>query len=199
MAESPSTPSSPKSEDDIYQSAVYVLASLAEAYKGKDARRIIEVIAEHGEITDNEISEILGIDENEVRRIIWVLAGEGLVASKRVTSDTGWITFYWVLPINQVDGILISLYKKIIDRLETKLEYESNNVFYWCMTEGHDRYTFSEAADLMFKCPVCGKTLMPYDNSKLVAALSWAISEMKKILNNYFKEEIEEASEVSQE
>jgi transcription initiation factor TFIIE subunit alpha len=188
MEESPSTPSSPE-EDEAYKSAVYVLASLAESYKGRDARRIIDIIAEKGEITDSEISEILGMDENEVRRIIWVLAGEGLVSSKRVTSDTGWITFYWVLPINQVDGILISLYKKIIDRLETKLEYESNNVFYWCMTEGHDRYTFSEAADLMFKCPVCGKTLMPYDNSKLIAALSWAISEMKKILNNYFKEE----------
>jgi len=197
MEESPSTPSSPE-DNEIYKSAVYVLASLAESYKGNDARRIIEIIAEKGEITDNEISEILGMDENEVRRIIWVLAGEGLVASKRVTSDTGWITFYWVLPINQVDGILLSLYKKIIDRLETKLEYESNNVFYWCMTEGHDRYTFSEAADLMFKCPVCGKTLMPYDNSKLIAALSWAISEMKKILSNYFKEEeIEE--EVSEE
>jgi len=197
MEESPSTPSSPE-DDETYKSAVYVLASLAESYKGKDARRIIEIIAEKGEITDNEISEILGMDENEVRRIIWVLAGEGLVASKRVTSDTGWITFYWVLPINQVDGILLSLYKKIIDRLETKLEYESNNVFYWCMTEGHDRYTFSEAADLMFKCPVCGKTLMPYDNSKLIAALSWAISKMKKILSNYFKEEeIEE--EVSEE
>ncbi|RLG59052.1 hypothetical protein DRN87_06040, partial [Candidatus Geothermarchaeota archaeon] len=154
------------------------------------ARRIIEVIADKGEITDNEISEILGVDESEVRRVIWVLAGEGLITSKRVTSETGWITFYWVLPLDQVDGILLGLYRKIIDRLEKKLEYETSNIFYWCLTEGHDRYTFSEAADNMFKCPLCGKTLMPYDNSRLIAAIKWALSEMKKIMNSYFKEEV---------
>jgi len=178
------------SSDDLYKSAVHILATLAESYKGEIARRIIEVIADKGEITDNEISEILGVDESEVRRVIWVLAGEGLITSKRVTSETGWITFYWVLPLDQVDGILLGLYRKIIDRLKKKLEYETSNIFYWCLTEGHDRYTFSEAADNMFKCPLCGKTLMPYDNSRLIAAIKWALSEMKKIMNSYFKEEV---------
>jgi len=183
-------------EDDVYKSAIYVFARLAEAYKGEIARKIIEVIADKGEVTDNEISEIIGVDESEVRRIIWVLAGEGLITSKRVISETGWITFYWVLPINQVDGVLLGLYRKIIDRLEKKLEYESSNVFYWCMNKDHPRYTFSEAADLMFKCSICGKTLMPYDNSELIAAIKWALSEMKKTLARYFKEEvIEEKTE----
>lgn len=171
----------------VFASAVFVLSTLAEAYKGELAKRIIEVIAEKGQTTDAEIAEILGESESEIRKIIWILSTEGLLISKKVVSDTGWITFYWVLPIEQVDGIILGLYRKIIDRLEKRIEYESQNIFYWCGDPNHPKYTFSEAADLMFKCKLCGKTLLPYDNTKLIAALSWALAELKKIYQGYFE------------
>ncbi len=174
-------------EEDMHSSAVYVLATLAEAYKGELARRIIEAIARKGQATDAEIAEELEMSESEIRKVIWVLSTEGLLISKKVVSETGWITFYWVLPIEQVDGIILGLYRKIIDRLEKRIEYESQNIFYWCGDKSHSRYTFSEAADMMFRCNKCGRTLMPYDNAKLMASLSWALAEMKKIYENYFE------------
>lgn len=187
-------------KDKMSSSAVYILSTLAEAYKGELAKRIIEVIAERDQATDAEIAEVLGENESEIRKIIWVLSTEGLLISRKVVSDTGWITFYWVLPIEQVDGIILGLYRKIIDRLEKRIEYESQNIFYWCGDPEHPKYTFSEAADLMFRCKICGKTLLPYDNTKLIAALTWVLSEMKKIYQNYFetievKEEKEEKIE----
>ncbi len=174
-------------KEDMYSSAVYVLATLAEAYKGELARRIIEVIAEKEQATDSEIAEELEVSESDIRKVIWVLSTEGLLISKKVVSETGWITFYWVLPIEQVDGIILGLYRKIIDRLEKRIEYESQNIFYWCGDKTHPRYTFSEAADMMFRCNKCGRTLMPYDNAKLIASLSWILAEMKKIYENYFE------------
>jgi len=140
-------------------SAVYVYKKIVEAYKGPLAGKIIEVLAEHGELTEDELAEKVGADEAEVRRVIWVLASEGLIVSH------------------------------IIDRLEEKLRYETENIFYWCMDPNHSRLTFSEATENMFRCPVCGKTLMPYDNSELLAAIKYCISEMRKIMKDYFIEE----------
>ncbi len=183
-----------KIEVDDKESAIYAFKKIVEAYKGPLAGKIVEALARHGELTDNEIAEKVDADDAEVRRIIWVLASEGLLISKKVVNDTGWITFFWKLPLDQVDGLIISLYRRIIDRLEKKLEYETSNIFYWCMDKNHERLTFSEAVDNMFKCPVCGKTLMPYDNSELIAAIKYSISEMKRIMNEYFKEVKEEVS-----
>ncbi len=182
-------------EWDDKSSAIYAFKKIVEAYKGPLAGKIVEALATYGELTDNELAEKVDADDSEVRRIIWVLASEGLLISKRVVNDTGWITFFWKLPLDQIDGLVMSLYRRIIDRLEKKLEYETSNIFYWCMDKNHDRLTFSEAVDNMFKCPVCGKTLMPYDNSELVAAIKYSISEMKRIMNEYFKESVVEESE----
>ncbi len=187
-----------KEKLDDKESAIYAFKKIVEAYKGPLAGKIVEALARYGELTDNEIAERVDADDAEVRRIIWVLASEGLLISKKVVNDTGWITFFWKLPLDQVDGLVLSLYRRIIDRLEKKLEYESSNIFYWCMDKNHERLTFSEAVDNMFKCPVCDKTLMPYDNSELIAAIKYSISEMKRIMNEYFKE-VEEEVPSSQE
>lgn len=180
---------------DDKESAIYAFKRIVEAYKGQLAGKIVEALARYGELTDNEIAEKVDADDAEVRRIIWVLASEGLLISKKVVNDTGWITFFWKLPIDQVDGLILSLYRRIIDRLEKKLEYETSNIFYWCMDKNHERLTFSEAVDNMFKCPVCGKTLMPYDNSELIAAIKYSIGEMKRVLNEYFMEVKEDTAD----
>ncbi|HIQ12908.1 MAG TPA: hypothetical protein EYH44_00755 [Thermoprotei archaeon] len=185
-----------KNQDiDDKESAIYAFKKIVEAYKGQLAGKIVEALARYGELTDNEIAERVDADDSEVRRIIWVLAGEGLLISKKVVNDTGWITFFWKLPLDQVDGLILSLYRRIIDRLEKKLEYETSNIFYWCMDRNHERLTFSEAVDNMFKCPVCGKTLMPYDNSELIAAIKYSIGEMKRFMNEYFMEVKENTAE----
>ena len=187
-----------ESTDDL-ESRIYALSLLAKAYKGELAGRIIEYVARKGEATDSEIAKALKVSEGEVRRIIWVLSTEGLLHSRKTVSETGWMTFYWTVPLDQVDGIILKLYRRIIDRLEKRLEYESQNIFYWCGNPEHPRYTFSEAAEKLFKCEICGKTLMPYDNAELVAALSWVTSEMKKIMLKYTEIMKEKAKEEMKE
>jgi hypothetical protein len=40
---------------------------------------------------------------------------------------------------------------------------------------------------------------MPYDNAKLIASLSWALSELKKIYENYFEKVEVPSEEVGEE
>jgi transcription initiation factor TFIIE subunit alpha len=174
-------------EDELLSSAIHVLSTIAGAIAGELGSSIIKVIGEKGQATDEEIAEYLGVSESEIRKIIWVLSTEGLVKSKKEVSESGWITFYWTLPVDQVDGIILGLYRKIMDRLEKRIEYESQNIFYWCGVREHRRYTFSEATDLLYRCGECGRTLMPYDNTKLIAALKYVLSRMRKIYEEYFK------------
>ncbi len=178
-------------EEEFHKSGVYVLAKIAEVFGGELGRKIVEVLGELGEATDAQIAEYLGVSEGEVRKVIWVLSSEGLIISRKSVSETGWITFYWVLPLDQIDGIILGLYRRIIERIEEKINYESQNIFYWCGTPGHERYTFAEAADIMFKCAKCGKTLMPFDNAKIISALKWVLGELKKIYHGYFGKEPE--------
>lgn len=175
-------------QDPHLLSAVYVLSKLAKALRGEVGVKIIETMATKGEVTDKEIADSLGMSEAEVRKILWHLHDEGIVVFKKVTGQTGWISFYWTLPTDQVDGILLLLYRRVIDRIEKRLEYERQNIFYWCGAEEHPKYTFSEASDQMFKCEKCGKMLIPIDNTKLITALSWALSELKKIYKMYFSD-----------
>lgn len=165
--------------DDIN---ILILAELAEIFTGKVGKQIVYSIAERKFIGDDKLSSLLEMNENEVRKILWKLSDHTIVTTrKEVDSESGWISYYWYLPINQAKGLLYNIVNVIIQRLDKKLEYERNNVFYWCGSRNCPRYTFDESTELLFKCPICGKSLKPYDNSELIAALTWIIGKLKKI------------------
>jgi transcription initiation factor TFIIE subunit alpha len=163
---------------------ISILAELARSIVGDIGERIVNIIGEKGAIKDDELSLILGMGENEVRKILWKLADYTIVTTKKeVNSETGWITYYWQLSLDTAFGVLYNIYKRVLDRLENKLEYERANVFFWCNSAGCPRYTFDKATEMMFRCDKCGKSLKPYDNSHLIAAITWTISEIKKAMN----------------
>jgi len=122
------------------------------------------------------------MSENEVRRILWRLSDHTLVTTrKEVNSESGWITYYWQLPLEQAKGILYNIVNEVAEKLEKKLEYERGNIFFWCGREGCPRYTFDKATELMFRCGSCGDPLKPFDNSELVAALTWMIGRLRRV------------------
>ncbi len=160
---------------------VYILKKLAGILLGKNGEIIVDTLAEKGEVKDDELSRAVGMNENEVRRILWKLSDYTIVSTRKViNSETGWITYYWYLPLDQAPGILYNVINRIIDRLECRLEYEKNNIFFWCGNVNCPKYTFDEATELIFRCKRCGKALKPYDNSRLIEALNWMIKELKK-------------------
>jgi len=164
--------------DDI---DIQILAELAEIFTGKTGKQIVYSIAEKKLVGDDKLSSILGMNENEVRRILWKLSDHTIVTTrKEVDSESGWISYYWYLPTSQAKGLLYNIINDLTQKLEKRLEYERNNVFYWCGGKNCPRYTFDESTEFLFKCPICGKPLKPFDNSELIAALTWITGKLKK-------------------
>jgi len=159
------------------------LNKVAQVFGSDDAVKVIDILREVEEITDDEIANKTGIRLNFVRKILYKLYDHSLVALRRSRHEsTGWFIFHWRLPPDQLAGFIQGQKRRILDKLETRLRYEKNHDFYYCYTPGCKRIPFEEAMEMVFKCPTCNKPLMHYDNGKLVEALNTKVGHLRKEL-----------------
>ena len=159
------------------------LNKVAQVFGSDDAVKVIDILREVEEITDEEIANKTGIRLNFVRKILYKLYDHSLVALRRSRDEsTGWFIFHWRLQPDQLEGFIQNQKRRILEKLETRLRYEKNHDFYYCYTLGCKRIPFEEAMELVFKCPTCNKPLMHFDNGKLVEALDIRIERLRKEL-----------------
>jgi len=159
------------------------LNKVAQVFGSDDAVKVIDILREVEEITDDEIANKTGIRLNFVRKILYKLYDHSLVALRRSRDEsTGWFIFHWRLQPDQLEGFIQNQKRRILDKLEARLRYEKNHDFYYCYTPKCKRVPFEEAMELVFKCPSCNKPLMHYDNGKLVEALNTRIERLRKEL-----------------
>jgi transcription initiation factor TFIIE subunit alpha len=160
------------------------LIKVAKIIGGEEAVKIVEALSQADEMAEDEIVSKTGVKLNDVRKILYRLYEHSIVGLRRTRDkDTGWFIFYWRLQMDQVEGFIISQKKRVLEKLEMRLEYEKNHDFYYCYTPGCKRMTFEEATEYIFRCPVCNKPLTHYDNSKIIEALSKKIDRIKSELN----------------
>ena len=151
---------------------------------GEETVKVIEVLKEVDEITDEEIAAKTEMRLNVVRRTLYSLYDHSLVALRRSRDkETGWFIFHWRLQPDQVEGFILNQKRRVLEKLETRLEFEKNHDFYYCGTPGCKKITFEEAMELVFRCPTCNKPLMHYDKSKTVKALSEKVEQLRKELS----------------
>lgn len=159
------------------------LMKVAEVLGNQEAVKIIETLKDSGEITDDEIANKTGIRLNSVRKILYKLYDHSLVSLRRTRDEnTGWFIFHWKLQPDQLEGFIINQKRRVLEKLEMRLNYEKNHDFYYCNTPGCRRIPFEEAMELVFKCPTCNKPLTHYDNSKLVQILTQKVEQLRKEL-----------------
>lgn len=159
------------------------LLKVAEALGEEDALKLIEVLKISEEITDDEIANKTGIRLNLVRKILYKLYDHSLVSLRRTRDPkTGWFVFHWRLQSDQLEGFILSQKRRVLEKLNTRLEYEKNHDFYYCNTPGCKRVPFEESVELVFKCPTCGKPLMHYENEKIACALTKRVEQLRKEL-----------------
>ena len=167
-----------------------ILRRVANIIGGEEAIEVAMALKELGGATDDQILlfcqklEILPKPEmklNDIRRTLFKLYNRSIVQCD-VSRDenTGWFIFRWRLQPDQVEGFISNQKRRILRILKTRLEYEENNEFYYCYTPGCSRITFEDAVELVFRCPVCGKSLQHYDNSEMVKALAYEIEHLEK-------------------
>jgi transcription initiation factor TFIIE subunit alpha len=153
---------------------------------GEDAVRVVEALKEVREITDNEIANKTQIRLNLVRKALYRLYDHSLVAL-RLSRDkeTGWFVFNWRLQPDQLGGFILTQKRRVLEKLEIRLEYEKSHEFYSCQTLGCKRFPFEEAFELLFKCPVCNKPMMHINNDRIVKILTRKTEQIKvKMLKN---------------
>jgi transcription initiation factor TFIIE subunit alpha len=159
------------------------LNKVAQVFGSDDAVKVIDILREVEEITDDEIANKTGIRLNFVRKILYKLYDHSLVSLRRSRDEsTGWFIFHWRLQPDQLEGFIQGQKRRILEKLETRFRYEKNHDFYYCYTPGCKRIPFEEAMELVFKCPTCNKPLMHFDNGKLVEALDIRIERLRKEL-----------------
>jgi transcription initiation factor TFIIE subunit alpha len=160
------------------------LIKIAEALGEEEAVKLIEMLKNSDEITDDEIANKTGIRLNNVRKILYKLYDHSLVSLRRTRDPkTGWFIFHWKLQPDQLEGFILSQKRRVYEKLNIRLEYEKNHDFYYCQTPGCRRITFEEAVELVFRCPTCGKPLMHYSNEKIVKILAEKIEQLGKELS----------------
>jgi len=159
------------------------LMKVAEALGEEDAIKLIEILKDADEITDDEIANKTGIRINSIRKILYKLYDHSLVSLRRTRDPkTGWFIFHWRLQPDQLEGFILSQKRRVLEKLNIRLEYEKNHDFYYCYTSGCKRIPFEETVELVFRCPTCGKPLVHYDNGKIVHVLAKKVELLRKEL-----------------
>ncbi|MFQ6080062.1 MAG: transcription factor [Candidatus Bathyarchaeia archaeon] len=160
------------------------LGKVAEALGGEEAVQVVNVLRGVDETTDDEIASRTGIRLNSVRKILYKLYDHSLVTLRRSRDQTtGWFIFHWRLQPDQLEGFIQNQKRRVLEKLEIRLEYEKNHDFYYCYTPGCRKIPFKEAMELVFRCPTCNKPLMHFDNGRIIEALTEKVEQLRKELS----------------
>jgi len=151
---------------------------------GQEAVKIIGVLKGVEETTDEEIAAKTTIRLNDVRRVLYKLYEHSLIGLRQTRDkNTGWFIFHWRLQPDQFEGFILNKKRRVLEKLEARLEYEKNHEFYYCYTPRCRRIPFEEAVELVFRCSICNKPLEHFENGKIIKTLTEKVEQLRKELS----------------
>ncbi len=151
-------------EFEIDESFIAVIQEIA----GEDGVAVALVLANHFELTDEQIAEKTGIKINNVRKVLYTLFDNQLVSYRRIRDrSTGWFVYLWRLNRENIESLVNLKKQLVLEKLKIRLDFERKHMFFYCPNDGI-RVTFEDAVELEFKCPQCGQPLQPYNNKPII-------------------------------
>lgn len=149
---------------------------------GDEGLSIVERMPDD-EVTDENMAEVTGISLNTVRRTLYLLYEHRLAMYRRKRDpDSGWLTYLWRLCPENYEKALESEVKRLLSKLDARLVYEKDNVFYACIN-GCARFVFDDASEANFICPFCQGNLEFMENSKVVETIEEQIKQLTASLS----------------
>ena len=159
-----------------YEDSFIKIASLI---GGEEHIKVARALLNMEDTTDEEIASATGLRINIIRKVLYDMFGKALITGIRVKDEKkGWFVYRWRAKQDQVDNFIDNQKKKILDRLQKRLEYEESSEFYHCGNKDCPRVKFDYAVEVFFKCPVCRGSLNMVDNSKIKEALHYKIEQI---------------------
>ncbi|WP_456370835.1 transcription factor E [Geoglobus sp.] len=135
-----------------------------------------------GEFTDEQLSQELGVEINDVRRVLFALYEVGLASYRRKKDeDTGWMEYYWRINYEKERDVLRKELEKTKEKLSTKLQMEDETVYYICMN-GCVKVRYEEAMEYGFACPKCGGMLEYLDSREAVERIREELEKIEDML-----------------
>ena len=146
---------------------------------GEEYHKVARALLNTEDATDEEIASATGLRINIIRKVLYDMFGKALITGIRVKDEKkGWFVYRWRAKRDQIDNFIDNQKKKILDRLEKRLEYEESSEFYHCGNKDCPRTKFDAAVESFFKCLNCKGPLNMVDNSKIKEALRYKIEQI---------------------
>ncbi len=139
---------------------------------GEDAVKLAKELQGRKQATEDDLSKATGIKLNDVRKILFKVHCFSLVTSESIQDNkTGWLIFYWRLQADRLESLIRTQKRRILEKIEARLDFEKNHDFYYCKNNHCGKFPFEEVVESIFHCPKCGGELVHFDNSRVVATL----------------------------
>jgi transcription initiation factor TFIIE subunit alpha len=136
------------------------------------------------ELSDEDIAARTDINLNSVRHTLYNLYEHRLAEYRRIKNiETGWLTYLWVIRMDNMNLVLRSEMETSVEKLATRLRYDEANDFYQCKNCGL-MMTFNNACTTNFSCEHCGEMLVHFDDELLVSALKSRVEKMREALSD---------------
>ena len=152
---------------------------IANLIGGEEYLKVARSLLSTEDATDEEIAGATGLRINVIRKVLYDMFGKALITGIRVKDEKkGWFVYRWRAKGDQVDNFIDNQKKKILDRLQKRLEYEESSEFYHCGNKDCPHVKFDSAMEVFFKCSNCKEPLNMIDNSKIKEALRYKIQQI---------------------
>ena len=159
------------------------LIEVVDDIAGEEVKQVTLVLLNvDEETTDEEISEKLDMRLNQVRKSLYKLYDLQLATFRRIRDkSTGWFVYFWTLHPERIDMFVEKKQQEVLEKLQSRLDYEESNMFFTCNNPECPRVIFQESMDQNFKCGRCGGRLEAFDNEQLITVLKEKIVELEEI------------------
>ncbi|MEM1689380.1 MAG: transcription factor E [Candidatus Hadarchaeales archaeon] len=149
---------------------------------GEKGERVIRALT-RGEMTDEELAKKTNLQVNQIRSILYILHENRIVSYRREREEnSGWYVHYWRLEPERALDYIKEQKAELLRKLEERLAEEESKIYFTCEKE-YARVSYENAMGTEFKCPTCGGTLKPYDNSAIVNSLKAQIERLRRELS----------------
>ena len=154
-------------------------AKISNLIGGEEYQKVAQALLNTQDATDEEIAGATGMRINVIRKVLYDMFGKALITGIRVKDEKkGWFVYRWRAKSDQIDNFIDNQKKKILDRLQKRLEYEESSEFYHCGNNECQRIKFDVAIESFFKCPTCNENLAMTDNNYTKEALRYKIDQI---------------------
>src|SRR5918912_136580 len=97
---------------------------------GEEYIKVARALLNTEDTTDEEIASATGLRINIIRKVLYDMFGKALITGIRVKDEKkGWFVYRWRAKRDQIDNFIDNQKKKILDRLEKRLEHEESSEF----------------------------------------------------------------------